>query len=44
MTEGEKGTAWQRHASDGKWHSTTGRVRTWEWLLQQRRLLIIHEV
>lgn len=29
MTQGLYGTAWQRHASDGLWHSSTGLVRTW---------------
>lgn len=29
LSDGPTGTAWQRHFSDGRWHSTTGRVRTW---------------
>ncbi len=29
LTESFTGTAWQRHYSDGLWHSTTGRVKTW---------------
>lgn len=29
MTESTSGTAWQRHFSDGLWHSTTGRTSTW---------------
>ena len=30
MTESYTGTAWQRHYSDGLWHSTTGRVLAWD--------------
>lgn len=30
MTQGATGTAWQRHFSDGLWHSTTGRTATWQ--------------
>lgn len=33
MAEGISGTAFQRHFSDGLWHSTTGRVRTWQELV-----------
>ena len=29
MTHGLEGTAWQRHHSDGLWHSSTGQVSTW---------------
>lgn len=28
-TNGPTGTAWQRHYSDGLWHSTTGLVLDW---------------
>lgn len=30
LTESFTGTAWQRHFSDGLWHSTTGRVLPFE--------------
>lgn len=30
LTQGPTGTAWQRHYSDGLWHSTTGKVGTWD--------------
>lgn len=29
LTDGPRGTAWQRHYSDGLWHSSTGRTKTW---------------
>ena len=29
LTESASGTAWQRHFSDGLWHSTTGQVKPW---------------
>lgn len=32
MTESTSGTAWQRHYSDGLWHSTTGRAVPWDQL------------
>lgn len=29
LTESLTGTAWQRHYSDGLWHSSTGSVAAW---------------
>lgn len=40
LTDGDFGTAWQRHFSDGKWHSSLGgRPVTWAWLLRRKRNL-----
>ena len=30
MTQSTSGTAWQRFFSDGKWHSTTGQIKSWD--------------
>ena len=30
LMDNETGTAWQRHHSDGLWHSTTGRYAEWD--------------
>jgi hypothetical protein len=30
MTDGDTGTAWQRHHSDGLWHSTAGKTMEWQ--------------
>lgn len=33
LASGPTGTAWQRFASDGWWHSTTGKRASWERLM-----------
>jgi hypothetical protein len=44
LTNGIHGTAWQRHASDGLWHSTLGgRPKSWESLLRSRNLVLIYD-
>lgn len=44
MTEGEHGTAWQRHFSDGYWHSTVGgRRRTWDELIRRRNVVLVYD-
>lgn len=46
LTEGPFGTAWQRHFSDGLWHSTRGgrsSGRTWEWLSGKRNLFLAYD-
>lgn len=45
LTNGEFGTAWQRHGVDGLWHSTrrTGGPKTWEWLLTKRHLVLVYD-
>lgn len=44
LTEGDHGTAWQRYYSDGLWHRMGGgRARTWEWLLDQRRVRLVYD-
>lgn len=37
LAEGPVGTAWQRMASTGIWHSTTGRRATWGELVKRDR-------
>lgn len=37
LTEGPRGTAWQRFFSDGRWHSVTGKSTSWERLLRADR-------
>ncbi len=34
MTQGLEGTAWHRHHSDGLWHSSTGKIATWNGLFR----------
>lgn len=42
LTDGEYGTAWQRHFGDGRWHSTTrGGSKTWAELLTTRRNVLL---
>lgn len=44
LTNGIHGTAWQRHASDGLWHSTLGgRPKSWASLLRSRNLVLIYD-
>lgn len=43
MTDGEWGTAWQRHFSTGLWHPTRGGgSRPWAYLLQRRNLMLVY--
>lgn len=43
MTDGEWGTAWQRHFSTGDWHPTRGGgSKTWAYLLQRRNLMLVY--
>lgn len=40
MCGGMGGTAWQRLATDGLWHATTGEgPHTWNWLVNNKRHL-----
>lgn len=42
LTEGLTGTAWQRHHSDGMWHSSRGgRPRRWIELLTRPWLVVV---
>lgn len=44
LTEGLHGTAWQRHASDGRWRpSYGGGSASWADLLCRRRLVLVYE-
>ena len=42
MNDGLHGTAWQRHFTDGKWHSTTGATRTFGSLCRLRNVWIVY--
>jgi hypothetical protein len=43
MTDGEWGTAWQRHFSTGDWHPTRGGgSKPWAYLLQRRNLMLVY--
>lgn len=42
MVGGLHGVAWQRHFSDGKWHSTTGATRSFRSLLGQRNVVLVY--
>ena len=37
LASGPSGTAWQRHARDGMWHSSTGKRAFWPTLLKSDR-------
>lgn len=44
MDQGTHGTAWQRHFSDGLWHSTRGgRPLPWSAMLVKRNLVLIYD-
>lgn len=44
LTEGEHGTCFQRHFSDGLWHSTRGgRARRWAELLTRNNLVLVYD-
>lgn len=43
LTNGNYGNAWQRHGSDGLWHSTGGGKRRWSQLLRMRNLVLVYE-
>lgn len=44
LTEGSHGTAWQRHFTDGKWHSTRGgAAKTWADLIQKRNVVLVYD-
>jgi hypothetical protein len=43
MTDGEWGTAWQRHFSTGRWHPTRGGgSKSWAELLARRNLVLVY--
>lgn len=42
MVGGPHGVAWQRHFSDGRWHSTTGGTRSFRSLMRQRNVVLIY--
>lgn len=43
LTDGEWGTAWQRHFSTGRWHPTRGGgSKDWADLLQRRNLMLVY--
>lgn len=44
LTDGEHGTAWQRHFFDGRWHPTRGgRSLTWAQLILRRNLVLVYD-
>ncbi len=44
LTNGQYGTAWQRHFADGLWHRVGGnRAFTWERMLQERNLVLVYD-
>lgn len=44
MTNGVHGTAWQRHASDGLWHSTLGgRPKPWLEIIKSRNVVLVYD-
>lgn len=46
MAHGTSGTAWQRFYVDGLWHSTSGRVKSWQELQNENPsipLILIHD-
>lgn len=43
MTDGEWGTAWQRHFATGLWHPTRGTGgKPWSDLLKRRNLVLVY--
>jgi hypothetical protein len=42
LVGGLHGVAWQRHFSDGRWHSTTGAARSWSSLMRQRNVVLVY--
>lgn len=44
LTDGEFGTAWQRHFADNLWHSTRGHTpKTWAQMLTKRNLVLVYD-
>lgn len=44
LTEGNYGTAWQRHFADGKWHSTRGGApKDWSDLIVKRNVVLVYD-
>lgn len=44
LTEGEHGTAWQRHFVGKRlWHSTTGMTREWGQLIARRNVVLVYD-
>lgn len=42
MTDGEHGTAWQRHFHDGLWHRCgSTQKKNWEYLLTEKRNVVL---
>lgn len=44
LTDGEWGTAWQRHFADGLWYSTRGGLgHAWAYMLTRPRLSLVYD-
>lgn len=44
LVNGRHGTAWQRHAADGLWHSTRGgRAKPWSEIIQSRNVVLVYD-
>lgn len=44
LTDGLHGTAWQRHFSDGKWHSSRGgKPQEWDAILAQHNVVLAYD-
>lgn len=43
LTQGEFGTAWQRHFNDGLWHSRGRPPRTWDSLIRCRNVVLVYD-
>lgn len=44
LTDGEHGTAWQRHFYDGLWHSTRGGpAQPWAKMIARRNLVLVYD-
>ena len=44
MTEGQYGTAWQRHFVDGLWHSTRGgSPKRWDDIISKRNVVLVYD-
>lgn len=44
LVDGEFGTAWQRHFSDGLWHSSRGgKAKTWDEILTHRNVVLAYD-
>lgn len=44
LINGQHGTAWQRHAADGLWHSTRGgKAKAWAEILASRNVVLVYD-